>query len=102
MGAETFYEEEYADTSLDAWVAAKKQALQYYGSRPYTGSIKEKSSYTMASNQLLDIDAAYDLANKLIDTVYSDKWGPAGCIEVIPAPGLESQRRFLFFGWASS
>lgn len=102
MGAETFHEEQYATTSHEAWIAAKREALEYYGSRPYTGSIKEKANYTMATDEVLDIDVAYNLANKLINTAYSDKWGPAGCIEILPAPGLESQRRFLFFGWASA
>ena len=47
-----------------------------------------------------DEDQAYDLAESLINTKYSDKWGPAGCIPIIQPDTL--LKRFLFFGWASS
>lgn len=42
-------------------------------------------------------DALIDIGDPRID----DKWGPAGCIEV-DGPNADGQRRYLFFGWASS
>jgi hypothetical protein len=103
MGAETFYEETYAASPYAAWNQLREDAISYYGTQPYTGSIKEKYTYKFATQEVLSIDEAYALANKLINEhpEFSDKWGPAGCIETHPAPDVKS-RRFLFFGWASA
>lgn len=67
----------------------------------YTGTIAEKSEYTIIESTPMSLDAAYDRANRLIDMNderIDDKWGPAGAIRVRDA----KVDGWLFFGWASS
>ena len=101
MGAVTFYEIHQAATPEIAFTTAVDNARYLNGHGGYTGTIAEKNSFTIATTETIsDEDQAYDLAESLINTKYSDKWGPAGCIPIIqPDTPL---KRFLFFGWASS
>ena len=101
MGATTFYELSRANTAEEAFSLAKKDAQYIHGHGGYTGTIAEKSTYSMASKLPLAKAEAYNLARSLSDTLFSDKWGPAGCIEIIPESENQANKLFLFFGWAS-
>ena len=100
MGATTFFTMESREKHPDtAFAAAKKQAQYDHGHAGYTGTIAEKTSFTIIKEayQLPTGKPRMMLARQLIndsDPRIDDKWGPAGCIEVEPG-------QFLFFGWAS-
>ena len=67
-----------------------------HGHGGYSGTIAEKSEFVMIP--CLPGQTAEDTANILIDKDdprITDKWGPAGCIDM-------GDGDFLFFGWASS
>jgi hypothetical protein len=101
MGATTFYEIYQAATPEIAFTTAISSARYLNGHGGYTGTIAEKHSFTIATTKnISDQNQAYHLAESLIDTKYSDKWGPAGCIPIIQ-PNT-SLKKFLFFGWASN
>lgn len=102
MGASTFNEFHKAkddkDTAKKAFSRAVKEAQYDFGHGGYTGSIAEKGTFKTIGT-VKTTREGYDLADKLIeedDDRISDKWGPAGCIEV------EEPRGWIFFGWASS
>lgn len=111
MGATNFHYTSSGPTAQEAFTNAVKEAQWEYGHGGYTGTIAEKTTFTMVSDMPLSSGEADRLANSLMDTDYGDKWGPAGCIElatVTPssnansAPRTSKIKRFLFFGWASS
>lgn len=98
MGAQTFAERGVGKTAKEAFLAAREQALYDEGHNGYTGTIAEKSSFTLISKEAMTLAAAERLADELIekgDARIDDKWGPAGCIPL-------DDGSFLFFGWASS
>lgn len=99
MGAQTFYEFSSGKTAGEAFSKAVKNAAYQYGHSGYTGSIAEKSNFSMVTEKIFSSSEACDLAESLISTDYSDKWGPAGCIQV---QSDSQQNIYLFFGWASS
>jgi hypothetical protein len=102
MGAQTFYDEGTGSDPKLVFKDLVKEALHWYGHSPYSGTIKEKNDFVMATKDVLSVEDAYSLANKLISTPdYSNKWGPAGCIQMLPSEG-NTTPRYLFFGWASS
>ena len=100
MGATTFYAFSEAETASEAFSIAVTDAQYMHGHGGYTGTIAEKSSYTLTTQEKLPSKEAYKLANSLIDTTYSDKWGPAGCIQIL-TDTTNQTNKFLFFGWAS-
>ena len=100
MGATTFREVSRGETAEKAFFSAVQDAQYMHGHGGYTGTIAEKSSYTMATEKSLSSQEAYCLADSLIDTTYSNKWGPAGCIQ-ISTNTTDQTKKFLFFGWAS-
>ena len=127
MGATSFITVQYGRSPDRAFIRAKEFAkLQNQQSVPehfhmstlrtssYTGTILEKSSFTMITVpvevDLHDINEVVKYARELIDTEGSpvdNKWGPAGCIQCGPSPEHketldESRNRYIFFGWASS
>lgn len=99
MGAETFYEISSGKTPEEAFIKAVNQALYNHGHSGYTGTIGEKTTFTMAADVPMFASEANALAESLIDTTYSDKWGPAGCIQIQTNSDKNS---YFFFGWASS
>lgn len=101
MGAETFREYYVSNSADAAFRSAVEDAKYNYGHAGYSGTIAEKSSFQMASTVPLTYSEADELADKLESTVFSDKWGPAGCIE-IKDPKNPNKKTFMFFGWASS
>ena len=98
MGATTFITVIKEDVSATmAFQAAVQNARHEYGHGGYTGTIGEKSLYTMIQEEPMELPDARILAERLIDEDdprISDKWGPAGCIPLKP-------HGHLFFGWAS-
>ena len=103
MGATNFYSHSKGTTATEAFNKAVKEAQWESGHRGYTGTIAEKSTFTIASDKPLSPGEANTLANSLLDTDYKDKWGPAGCIQLLSANSQPSEiKLFLFFGWASS
>tara|TARA_E500000331_G_C16877171_1_gene548858 strand:- start:100 stop:411 length:312 start_codon:yes stop_codon:yes gene_type:complete len=103
MGATNFYCKSKGTTATEAFNKAVKEAQWESGHGGYTGTIAEKSRFSMASDKPLPIKDANALANSLIDTKYNDKWGPSGCVQLISTSSRPSEiKEFLFFGWASS
>lgn len=96
MGAESFTQVARGKNATEARMAATEQACWDHGHGGYTGTMAEKDSHIMIplppgmepfayAQQLIDDD----------DPRISDKWGPAGCIDL-------GGGDYLFFGWASS
>lgn len=98
MGGEVFDAEARGRNAAEAFKTAVERALYDYGHSGYSGSIAEKDDFVMVADAPMPRDAAVALFEKLIDAGderIDDKWGPAGCIELI-------EGGYLFFGWASS
>tara|TARA_B100000902_G_C27193991_1_gene855442 strand:+ start:634 stop:945 length:312 start_codon:yes stop_codon:yes gene_type:complete len=103
MGATNFYCKSKGVTAEEAFTKAVKDYQWENGHRGYTGTIAEKSTFSMASSEPLSSPDAFELANSLLDVKYNDKWGPAGCIQLLSTNSQPSEiKKFLFFGWASS
>jgi sulfur carrier protein ThiS len=110
MGSCSFYDISYGETPSQAFNNIVDEAKSLYGSRGYTGTIAEKNNFTMATDRTLPPNEAYKLAESLINSDYSDKWGAAGCIRLTSTPQSKQPsnslsdtdfEKFLFFGWAS-
>ena len=98
MGATTFFTKAKGDNAQAAFDYTVQEHTLDYGRSGYTGTIAEKSEFTMIDeyepNAMI---SAEEFAEKLIgdlDARVDDKWGPAGCIPL-------GDGEFLFFGWAS-
>jgi len=99
MGAQTFEDLAKGETVKKAFRSAIEEAQYESGHGGYTGTIAEKDRYVMVVS-CATVKEAQELASKMIedgDERIDDKWGPAGCIAILEAPGT-----WLFFGWASS
>jgi hypothetical protein len=97
MGATTFVTVGHGKTAAEAFKAAREDAQYSYGHDGYTGTIAEKSNFqevSVASSILEDCNALDAKIEDLTDTVFNDKWGPAGCIKL-------KTGEYVFFGWAS-
>ncbi len=100
MGASIFGEVVEAKTAQEAFNIAVRNARNEYGSRAYSGSIKEKASFSFI---VIDVPEEYKdnpiaFAKHLLDSSderVNAKYGPAGCIKM-------EEGRWHFFGWASS
>jgi hypothetical protein len=114
MGATTFYNKIYVkektrENAKKAFIELRDVALHYHGHGGYSGSIAEKDGFTMSRKpkdipvgtwveMVHDFDEEdtsqehyYDLKSDY--KIYDDKWGPALCIE--------TNKGFVFCGWAS-
>jgi len=95
MGANTFTTHARGNTAKEAFDNAVTDAKYYSGHGRYTGTIAEKGSFVMI--EVPEGETPFQYAEKLIDEDdqrVSDKWGPAGCIQL-------NDKEYLFFGWAS-
>lgn len=102
MGAEQFFTYASGKDAREAFSRAVQEARYEHGHGGYTGTIAEKHSFTII--ECPKGISAGDYAQQLLDDCDSrvdDKWGPAGCIEILPSRSPRN-RTFLFFGWASS
>ena len=113
MGACIFKTKSIGKTAEEAFRKAVDQAAWEYGHGGYTGTIAEKSSFTIIADkpqalaakfpdgplkEALSLGSTRSIADALIelyDSRIDDKWGPAGCVQTGP-------EEFLFFGLASS
>ena len=103
MGATNFYCKSKGTTAQEAFTNAVKLYQYENGHAGYTGTIAEKTTFSMASSESLSSQDAFALANSVLDVKYNDKWGPAGCIQLLSTnPQHSESKEFLFFGWASS
>lgn len=95
MGAEYFQVKATGATIDEAFRKAVDEARYNYGHAGYTGTIAEKSSYTLHRN-LMGLAPDQFISYILdADEDACDKWGPANAIEVAP-------NTWVFFGYASS
>ncbi len=96
MGAETFFTRARGATAQEAFSDARRSAQYEHGHGGYTGTIAEKTEFTMIEVPLGE--PAVRFADRLLaddDARIRDKWGPAGCIRL-------GDDEYLFFGNASS
>jgi len=92
----------------EAYNELVEEAIYDYGHSGYSGTIKEKSGFTMVS--LPEGEKLQDFINEM--TCRNDKWGPAYCVELKGADldSIKSNmketnsdvRAYIFFGVASS
>lgn len=97
MGACTFVTSASGETADQAFKSAVRDAAFESGGGGYTGTIAEKETCVMIPMPVGHGDSPSGYAQQLLDEDderISDKWGPAGCIDL----GLG---HYLFFGWAS-
>jgi hypothetical protein len=102
MGASEFFSYVSGKTAKDAFSIAVEEARYESGHGGYTGTIAEKSSFTVIGDVFESKAAASEYADELIsndDNRISDKWGPAGCLRY---KNKDGEVNFLFFGYASS
>ena len=88
-------------TAEEAFQKACSDAAYEHGHGGYSGTIAEKHSW-VGIDKVKTLREAKLMADTMIeedDPRVSDKWGPAGMIEVT---GEGDDDGFLFFGWASS
>ena len=100
MGAQEFQIYATEATPKKAFRKAVEESLYSYGHSGYTGTIAEKSTFTMASLTVLPEPKVHQLINTTMDTTYRDKWGPAGCIQIQSA-NKKQLNTYIFYGWAS-
>lgn len=96
MGAQSFFEVQAGDSSEEAFREAVSEAAYENGHGGYTGTIAEKYEYILIECPVGVTPFTH--AEHLIDddsSPVSDKWGPAGCIDM-------KDGTYLFFGSASS
>jgi len=103
MGSCDFYQTANGKTPDEAFQSARDTAGYEHGHGGYSGTIVEKhEGFVMIP--LPAGEKAYVYAEQLMeedDERISDKWGPAGCIDM-GARGSAGERKYLFFGYASS
>ena len=109
MGATTFYNQAKGTSPKAVFKQEREEAQWEYGHGGYSGTIAEKSGFSM-SRKPSDIDADewiemvdgfdsedkdqehyYDLKRDF--NIYDDKWGDALCVP--------TEDGFIFCGWAS-
>jgi len=96
MGASEFFHTGKGKTAAEAFKAARAEAQYDHGHSGYTGSLAEKTDFTVI--QVPEGKKPREYASELMnagDGRINDKWGPAGCVKI-------SEGQWLFFGWASS
>lgn len=81
----------------EAFKCAVNQAKHKFGNTGRTGTIAEKTIYTMATYETLLEKDAQELVEELRSTIYSNEHGPAGCVRV-----LEKPKTYMFFGYSPS
>lgn len=98
MGATTFVTGSRTTDAKTAFQECVERARYEYGNNGYTGTIAEKNSFKLATEEILQTKEARQLANEILndedDDRFSDKYGPAGAIQL-------QEGGWLFFGWAS-
>lgn len=104
MGACNFETRAVGKTAKEAFEIAVDQAQYDHGHR-YSGSVGEKRSFKMFTYNPEHHPSLNSLIHDLTRNhpEVSDKWGPAGCIDLGSAKGYpKGINEFVFFGMASS
>ena len=110
MGAEVFYNRRKGTQSSELFKEEVENACYENGHGGYTGTIAEKSDFTMSSKPSdIDADVWIDMIENFDEEdkeqahyrelkkdfdVFDDKWGDALCVP--------TDDGFVFCGWASS
>lgn len=101
MGASEFTARAKGKNAKEAFNAAIEDARYEDGNGGYTGTIAEKSSFKMVTqNPDESISEFIDRCIEDDDHWIQDKWGPAGC--VLKGPAADGMNEYIFFGFASS
>ncbi len=101
MGASEFITTSSGKTPKEAFIKAVREAAFWYGHGGYTGTIAEKDGFLMIDPPKKEVNL-YDYIGALLDDEESpvtDKWGPAGCINIDEKEGVS---QYVFFGFAST
>lgn len=94
MGAINFMTIARGKDASEAFNNAVEDAQYEYGHRGYTGTIAEKSSYTLVVPR--EGETPQQCLDRHVEkNTFFDKWGPAGCVQLEPG-------KFCFFGFAAS
>lgn len=104
MGASEFTVVMQGKTARAAFLSAVAEAREENGNGGYSGSIAEKSKFVMISTEPMPKADAFEKVDNMLasdDPRISDKWGPAGCIEIEIEPEGD-EKTYIFFGYASS
>jgi hypothetical protein len=111
MGAVTFYNKVTTKgTAKEAFKEVMENALYMHGHGGYSGTIAEKSDYSLSRkpedfdpNEWIELVEDFDPEDRTQEhyhdlkrdfKIYDDKWGPALCVP--------TEDGFIFCGWASS
>ena len=100
MGAEAFQRVVNGKTAQEAFALAVSDAQHESGHSGYTGTVAEKSGFRVLSvpDEVVHFLGVAGLVAHFESgdhDVYQDKWGPAGCVDLLDGS-------YLFFGIASS
>lgn len=115
MGGVTFETVAFGKTPEEAFNKAREEAREWHGRAPYSGTIKEKDTFTEIPKEEYKGRDRRKFARELIsdgDDRVDDKWGPAGAVSLKGTQegkqyrennGLKGKHGavWLFFGWAS-
>lgn len=116
MGAEQFFvrmKGQYKNAD-EAFREAVEEAQFECGHGGYTGTIAEKNDFKMVEvpKRTDPFEFALKCQDDTSDNFWSDKWGPAACVEVKGSylqkmrgmiyKGKRNFHVYYFFGWASS
>ena len=84
-------------TSQEAFAKLRKEAVERYGNRGYTGTIAEKLNFVEVKVKDEGMEGVMGIIRKEVDEYVeggiSDKFGPAGLIE--------TETEYIFFGIAA-
>lgn len=101
MGACNFATSAYGKSARSAFQSAVADACYEYGHGGYTGTIAEKSTFTVVQmpEGMQPFSAEFHAwVDRLTNCEFDDKWGPAGAVLVGKRGDVEE---WYFFGWAS-
>jgi len=84
-------------TPQEAFAKLRKEAVERYGNRGYTGTIAEKVNFVKVeikdeSRESITATIRNTVADEYVEGGVSDKFGPAGLIE--------TETEYIFFGVA--
>lgn len=100
MGACDFHTYQEGSDARKAFEAATDRARYMSGHGGYTGTIAEKSSFTVLKHTPMLKQDAQVFADSVIEK--NDKWGPAFAVPIADEKEPTKTKGWYFFGFASS
>ena len=101
MGAHNYSITSPGRTAKEAFDLARRLDELETGTDPYTGDIKQATSFTLLNDKPVGRAAACKLIDDNFDSI--EKWGAVGCIALRQRNPIDKRERlFVFFGWAAS